>query len=782
MTDKLGTFIQAACEIADALRSEEQTVPIAMLKRFLPRASWSDDEEDLRRLELVLDAVGIALERSDAKQARLRRRSRDTGTMDQAVRTRDGFREKLFGPKEHVSKGTLLQLASFSRAGTTDAVGALGEALEAAGFKSLGDWATKWNRHRLIIPGKGVDLVLGRPTLRLAKLRRFTSCSPVPGDGLLFRYFPEFKNYTCAGQRNAVHAIVNGDGPAVVIANLPTGSGKSLLYLLPSAEWRGLGQPATSLVISPVIALQNDQVRKIQKDYRVSGLKAAELNSTVSVKERTSIYRRLRSGDLDVLFLAPEKLVDPFFQQVLIDSAKHLRLFVVDEAHIVADWGQDFRTDFFRLGVVRNRLLEENPRLQTLLLSATLTAESESTVLRVFHNPEPIVRFDEPSFRKELSIRVIRHRSEAEVDDTLIGLLHQLPRPCIIYCARRDHVRKLRKMLRQKGIRRFMDYMGSTPPDSRRERLKAFHDGDVDFVLATNAFGLGVDKANVRSVIHYDVPSSLDEYYQQIGRAARDHQTGHTFLLYSPSSMRRSTKDKRAIIKTETAAARARTMLDEREELPCDGTGRCLLPLHALPEHITQPSELNRNWNFAVLNILEQCHDLEVDRAVLRRVWVNKGSRPERLDQYPRLKKALRTALRKNSGREVDLAASSIDDRVSFSELERELVRAVLASAVELIRNDQISEQEREEWVLVHRHGSRTWTPLHSRRLDENRNERFKLAEKQRRQLQAFLSAKGCRMQAIARVYGHRLDRPCGHCDKCDSSLSIEAGDLAVKI
>ena len=173
-----------------------------------------------------------------------------------------------------------------------------------------------------------------------------------------------------------------------------------------------------------------------------------------------------------------------------------------------------------------------------------------------------------------------------------------------------------------------MDYMGSTPPDSRRsERLEAFHSDDVDFVLATNAFGLGVDKANVRSVIHYDVPSNLDEYYQQIGRAARDHLTGHAFLLYSPASMCRATRDKRAILKTEKAAARAEKMFDKRLELPVDGPGGCLLPLHALPEHILQASVLNRNWNFAVINILEQLRDLEVDRAVLRHVWVRKGAK-----------------------------------------------------------------------------------------------------------------------------------------------------------
>jgi RecQ family ATP-dependent DNA helicase len=790
MTGKLEQFVNAACEIADGMRHESQFVSLALLERFFPKGFWRDDEEELHNLALLLDAAGVALKRRDGKQAELRRRTRDTGPLDQAIRIRDGFREKRFGPKEYLSKATLARLGSMSKAGTTDHAGALGEALEAVGFKSLGSWATTWNRHRLFIPDEGVELRLEGPKLQLAKPRQVNVCSPVAGDDLLQRHFPDFRSYTCAAQRDAVHAILEADGPEVVIVRLPTGSGKSLLYLLASAEWRRRGKPATSVVVSPVIAIQNDQVRKIKKDYHFARLEAAELNSTVSSNERNAIYRRLRAGKLDALFVGPEKLVDPFFQQILIESAMHIRLFVVDEAHMVAEWGQDFRPDFFRLGVVRNRLRDQNPQIQTLLLSATLTENSERVLLQVFRVSKLLSEanklvseapkansFNERSIRTELSIRVIRHSAQADSDETLIGLVRQVPRPCIIYCARKEHVRKLRSKFRQLGIRRFLDYMGSTPPDSRRERLEAFHSGDVDFVLATNAFGLGVDKADVRSVIHYDVPSNLDEYYQQIGRAARDHLTGHAFLLYSPASMRRATRDKRAIIKTETAAARAQTMLDERLELPADGAGGCLLPLHALPKHIEQASSLNRSWNFAVLNILEQVGDLDIDRAVLREVWVREGSKPQRLDRYPDLKRALRLALPKKAGQKVDLAAFSISENVSFSQLEQDLVKAVLEFAVELVRDDEVSSHDREEWVLVHRHGARTWTRQHTLRLEDHRNQRFQLAEKQRKQLRNFLSAQVCRMRAFEEVYGYTLGQACGHCDKCDKSLMIEASD-----
>jgi len=789
MTEKLDAFLNAACDIADCLgedpkahgpeaQTDPTSVPVAMLAGYLPRGVWTGDHEDQQRLELCLDAVGVAVEGWDGKRATVRYRSWDTGPLDQATRLRDGLRARLFGPKELLSKASLVRLAGYSKAGTTDLAGVLGAALESVGFKSLGTWQTKRGKNRLVIQNEQLTLQLRSAPVRFAAKRCFKTFKPVPSDDLLCRHFPSFSRYTCATQRDAVHALLAPDGPEVVIARMPTGSGKSLLYLLASAEWRRQAEESTAIVVSPVIALMNDQVRKIQQDYDFTGLRVAEINSTVPQADRTAIYRKLRKGELDVLFLSPEKLVDPFFQQILIDSAEHVRLFVVDEAHMVAEWGQDFRPDFFRLGVVRNRLLTENPKIKTLMLSATLTEDSERTLLQVFRNPAGVARFEEPSLREELSIRVIEHAQEASPTETLLALVRQIPQPCIVYCSRRDHVRRLRKEFRQLGIRRVTDYTGATSSDARRERLEAFQRGDVDFVLATSAFGLGVDKADVRTVIHFDVPSSVDEYYQQIGRVARDHWTGHAFLLYSPSSMGQATRDIQAIIRPETAAARAQTLLNKRLDLPADGPGASLVPLHALPGHIQRGGTLNRNWNFAVLNILEQTGDIEVDRAVLRTVRVQPGSKPERLRRYPTLAKCLATYLRASSPQDVDLGKLSLSRRVSFSSLERDLVAAVLDGAIELIRDDDTSEQEREEWVLVRRHGLGTWSPEHINRLVDHHNECHERADKRRRELQDLVRGRKCRMSAFATVYGYAFEKPCGHCDRCDGSLSVTRGDV----
>ncbi len=781
MTALFETYICAACDIADEFAQSERParprdggtpVAIALLKSYFPRGCWRD-ESSLSGLATLLDATGIALEPLDSKSVKLRRRSRDTGPLDQAIRLREAFRQRWCGPREHLSKPALARLAAYARTGAGDRAGALAEALESVGFKSLGDWQTKWKRYRLIVPETGVTLELGKPSLRLARSREFKTRSVTPADELLLRHFPGFQRYTCAAQRDAIHEILRPGGAEVVIARLPTGSGKSLLYLLPSAEWRRRREPATSVIVSPLIALQNDQMRKIEEHYHVARLKGAQVNSTVDAKKRTRIYQLLRSGALDILLLSPEKLVDPFFQEILIESAKHIRLFVVDEAHMVAEWGQDFRPDFFRLGVVRNRMRDENAQLKTLLLSATLTRDSERIVLKVFHDPPAIAHFEEPSLRREMSIRVVRHDRDSTPSTTLRYLLPHVPRPCIVYCRQRKAVKRLRRDLRAAGIRRFMDYTGATPSQDRVERLSAFHRGDVDVVLATSAFGLGVDKADVRSVIHYEVPRSVDEYYQQIGRTGRDHRTSHAFLLYSPGSRGAATREKRAIIKTETAAARAQAMLSNRVDLPADGSDACVLPVHVCPPHIEDPSALNRDWNFAVLNILEQVGDLAIDRAVLKGVRVGKGRKPDRLDRYPVLRKALRPALRRTSGCHIDLATFAVAERVSFSELERALVGAVLDGAVELMP-DESDEQKQEEWVLARRNGSDTWTPQHTQRLAEHRKQRRALVDRELTELWKFLGGRRCRMRAFEQVYGYNLAKDCGHCDICNEKLSMK--------
>jgi ATP-dependent DNA helicase RecQ len=626
-------------------------------------------------------------------------------------------------------------------------------------------------RDRIVLPDDRVELSLSRERnrLKLAKREKINHYDGPPADQLLARYFPNFECYTCQAQHDVVHALVAPEGPKNIVARLPTGGGKSLLYVLPCAVWRANGGPSTALVVSPIVALQNDQVDKITTKYKSLGLVARQINSTVDADEKTETYRMFRRGELDVLFVSPERVTDPIFREIVALAAEHIRLLVIDEAHIVDEWGQDFRPDFFRLGRERERLLERAPQLRTLFLSATITKDTETTLEKVFKLQPPAVQFTDPDLRTEVSIRVIGCSNEEKRTTALHQLLDEVPFPCIVYCSKVDHVRALKRDLKARGLLRQTDYMGPTPMKARRERLRWFHDRDVDVVVATSAFGLGVDKADVRTIIHFDVPSSLDAYYQAIGRAARDGWTGHAFLLYSAGSMSAATRENLAILRSEKARDRAEQMISNADKLKWDGPGASLVPLHVRPEHIEKMSALNRTWNAVVLNILDEIGALHIDGLVHRHVPVRRGKNREALREDAC--SPIRDALKKSETM-LDLVAVSRKHKIAVAELSRMLTHLVLVRALEF--GERQDDGEAEEWVLIHRESDSAWSAESiEAELDAHRDQRMRRAARETREFRRFLKSPGCRFAPIAEVYEFQLEKPCGHCDRCDPTLAF---------
>lgn len=761
----LEQYLRAALAIADELDDEEQDVPWAFLRGRIP-ARDRQDPIGRQRLSVALDVVNV---RTCGDLRRLRLYATGTGPLDQALRLRRAFGDKTFGPRETIESSLIRSLAGVTRQGS-QAVDDLVDALNRAGFPRIGSIEHKWKRDRVVLPEGPIVLSCSpvRSSLALAEQRVVRPSVGPPADELLTRHFPRFQGYTSDAQRDAVHELLNPDGARHVLVRLPTGAGKSLLYLLPCAEWRRRGEPSTAVVVSPIIALQNDQVQKIERKYESTGLVARQINSTVSAAERTDTYRMLRKGKLDLLFLSPERVADPIFREILALAAHHVRMLVIDEAHIVDEWGQDFRPDFFRLGRERERLAQHVPELRTLFLSATITPDTESTLEQVFRLAEPPRQFIDPSLRTEVSIRVMPCKDEDARTNALQRLLEEVPLPCIVYCSKTDHVRELRRRLRDSGIRRCMDYMGPTAPDQRQARLRWFHDGDVDYVLATSAFGLGVDKADVRTVIHYDVPSSLDGYYQAVGRAARDGATGHAFLLYTSGSMGAATRENFAILTAERAIERAELMLHEREDLKWDGDGACIVPLHALPSKVNADSELNRKWNFAVLNILEQLGSIRVDGVVHRHVTVRRGKNATALSQFPGAEAV--SAAVGTRAKSLDLLRLARKEHVALAVLAQLVARLVLERGLELVDEEDDSA---EEWVLVHRDGDVTWSRRHTAAVEAHRQGRVERAKREVGELHAFLKSRGCRFGPIASVYRLAAPEPCGHCDRCRADLAF---------
>ena len=317
------------------------------------------------------------------------------------------------------------------------------------------------------------------------------------------------------GQRDVVTAVLSGKD---VLCIMPTGGGKSLCFQLPSLARDGL-----TLVVSPLIALMKDQVDVLQQ----KGIRAEYINSSLSPQEQNRRLERFQAGEYDLLYVAPER----FRSQRFVEATKQtqIQLLAVDEAHCISEWGHDFRHDYARLGRFRRRM--GNP--QTIALTATATPDVRQDVIAQLGMAEPEV-FIAGFARPNLQFSVRHASSRAEKDEALIQLLNETPGSGIIYSSTRKGCEQVADMLRHHVSRRVGIYHAGLLPDERRAAQENFMSGSTPIVVATNAFGMGIDKADVRFVAHYNMTGTIEAYYQEAGRAGRDGKPARCCLLYSP--------------------------------------------------------------------------------------------------------------------------------------------------------------------------------------------------------------------------------------------------------
>ncbi len=303
------------------------------------------------------------------------------------------------------------------------------------------------------------------------------------------------------------------------MAVLPTGGGKSVCYQIPSLMRPGLG-----LVVSPLIALMSDQVAGLQQ----AGVAAARLDSNIEPEEKAETWRRIEAGELDLLYISPEGLMQPWMLERL--SRVPLALIAIDEAHCVSQWGHDFRPEYRMLG----RLADLFPNVPRLAVTATADARTRDDIraeLRLENTPEFVDSFARP----ELVLSAERKRGAAH--KRVVELVTARPdRSGVVYAGSRDGVDKLAQSLRDAGVPA-LAYHAGLDKAVRNQRLEKFLEADAAVMVATIAFGMGVDKPDVRFVIHADAPASIEAYWQEIGRAGRDGDLAEGITLYGAADM-----------------------------------------------------------------------------------------------------------------------------------------------------------------------------------------------------------------------------------------------------
>lgn len=378
------------------------------------------------------------------------------------------------------------------------------------------------------------------------------------------------------GQLEIIESLLAGRDNFVL---MPTGGGKSLCYQVPA-----LLRAGTAIVISPLISLMHDQVTAL----RANGVAAAYYNSSLGSEEARAILSQLHQGALDLLYISPERLLSHGFMQRLQEIA--IGLFAIDEAHCISQWGHDFRPEYTQLSC----LVEEFPDAPVIALTATADKQTRQDILQRLKLRNPhihIASFDRPNIRYTV---LEKYKPIQQLTDFLKAHPQEAG---IVYCQSRKRVEELSEKLNQAGFSS-LPYHAGLPNGEREYAQSSFQKDDVQIIVATIAFGMGIDKPNVRFVVHYDLPKHIESYYQETGRAGRDGLPAEALLLYGMDAIATSKhfieqlenpEQKRIelhklnamVAMAEAQICRRQVLLNyfgERLEQPCGNCDICLNP------------------------------------------------------------------------------------------------------------------------------------------------------------------------------------------------------------
>jgi ATP-dependent DNA helicase RecQ len=564
-----------------------------------------------------------------------------------------------------------------------------------------------------------------------------------PVESPLEAFLPQFglKSFR-PGQEDVIASVLSGRDCLCV---MPTGGGKSLCYQLPAVVLQGL-----TLVVSPLIALMKDQVDQLT----ALKLPVTFINSTLPLAEQYERLDRMAAGEYRLVYVVPERFRSKRFLEA-VQSAR-LSLLAVDEAHCISEWGHDFRPDYARLGHFR-RLLG-NPT--TIALTATATDKVRRDIVEQLRLREPktfITGFARPNLFYEVQMP----RSERSRAEMLIRFLKKTPGSGIVYATTRKKTEEVAQLIAAEVGRPSTAYHAGLLPDQRKMAQEAFMSGRVDIVAATTAFGMGIDKSDVRFVVHYNLPGTLEGYYQEAGRAGRDGKPSHCLLLFNAADRHiqeyfiASAYPARENIQRVYDYLRMLdddpiqlTQEDIRERLGLrigsDGVGTCEQILESagvLERLVASQNQASVRLDSDLPTLVDLLpKQAKVRRQVLRAIEKIVGDRRNELVQF----------------RPAELARMAELDPTSLATALRELNSLDVFTYIPPFRGRAIRMLRRDE-------------SFDQLEIDFEELDRLKAAEIEKlNRVIRFALSTHCRQQEILRYFGDPNKGSCGHCDNCD--------------
>lgn len=480
-------------------------------------------------------------------------------------------------------------------------VGLRAQALEGGWLVTAQAWAPDWAS---ALPADGLDgrAAGERPGARL-------DAAPPAGDPFLRS--AGHSTYQSVGQRACIRAALMTPPGGTLAVSLATGEGKSLIFhLIAKIGFAGMAphpEPGLTLVVTPTVALAIDHENAaIEK-----GFDAPMAYRGGDGPSNGILIDRIRGDALNLCIASPEAVCGPLRQPLTEAAARgRLRALVVDEAHLVDGWGTGFRTEFQSLSGVRQELMRVAPdgrAARTVLLSATLTASTLGLLRILFSGPGGFEAISALRLRGEPDYWTIACPTEDERQSRVLEAVHHVPRPAIVYVTRVDDAEAWRERFRQSGFGHVETVHGETPTAERERILLGWRRGEVDLVVATSAFGLGIDYRHVRTVLHACIPESLDRFYQEVGRGGRDGRSCLSLTLHTPGDVGVAEKISRTlVIGVDRGHQRWTSMFDAG--VPAGEPDTYVLPLNVAPstepKDIDMRGERNSDWNARVLTLM----------------------------------------------------------------------------------------------------------------------------------------------------------------------------------